>query len=113
MNALSKLSDTSVSQKRVSGKLLLQDNDLIEIGQRRFIFHSLEKAPGSAKVFIYSMSLLSERSTDYIATFFDLLVACLVCEGKLQSILERYKVTPWFVAGRGRDRTGQDSAPGL
>lgn len=53
MNALSQSSDTSVDNKRVNGKILLQDNDLIEIGQRAFIFHALEssdKVPGSAKV---------------------------------------------------------------
>ncbi len=52
VNALSNTSDTNVDHKRVTGKILLKDNDLIEIGQRQFIFHSLhpDPAPGSAKV---------------------------------------------------------------
>ena len=51
VNAMSKTSDTTVDRKRVDGKILLKDNDLIEIGQRQFIFHSLfPDAPGSAKV---------------------------------------------------------------
>ena len=52
VNALSNTSDTNVDRKRVDGKILLKDNDLIEIGQRQFIFHSLhpDAAPGSAKV---------------------------------------------------------------
>ena len=48
VNALSHTSDTNVDHKPVVDKILLKDNDLIEIGQRKFIFHSLE--PGSAKV---------------------------------------------------------------
>jgi hypothetical protein len=48
---MSKTSDTTVDRKRVDGRILLKDNDLIEIGQRQFIFHSLfPDAPGSAKV---------------------------------------------------------------
>ena len=50
MNALSKSSDTNVAKKPVAGKILLQDNDLIEIGQRQLIFHRNFDAPGSAKV---------------------------------------------------------------
>ena len=49
MNALSKSSDTNVAKKPVAGKILLQDNDLIEIGQRQFIFHRHFDAPGLAK----------------------------------------------------------------
>ena len=50
VNALSTSSDTNVAKKPVTGKILLQDNDLIEIGQRQFIFHRNFDAPGSAKV---------------------------------------------------------------
>ena len=50
VNALSTSSDTNVAKKPVAGKILLQDNDLIEIGQRQFIFHRNFDAPGSAKV---------------------------------------------------------------
>ena len=61
VNALSSTSDTNVANKRVDGKILLQDDDLIEIGQRKFIFHALagsDKIPGSAKVsFSFSLSL--------------------------------------------------------
>lgn len=55
VNAMSKTSDTNVDRKRVDGKILLKDNDLIEIGQRQFIFHSLhpDAAPGSAKVPVF------------------------------------------------------------
>ena len=52
VNVLSHTSDTMVDGERVEDKILLKDNDLIEIGQRKFIFHSLnpEAGPGSAKV---------------------------------------------------------------
>jgi hypothetical protein len=52
VNPLSHTSDTMVDEERVEGKILLKDNDLIEIGQRKFIFHSLnpEAGSGSAKV---------------------------------------------------------------
>ena len=33
--------NTTVNNTRVDDKILLKDNDLIEIGQRKFIFHSL------------------------------------------------------------------------
>ena len=56
VNALSKSSDTNVAKKPVAGKILLQDNDLIEIGQRQFIFHRNFDAPGSAKVCILPAS---------------------------------------------------------
>jgi len=62
VNALSTTSDTNVSKKRVDGKILLQDDDLIEIGQRQFIFHSLfpnEKAPGSAMVSFHTLYAIS------------------------------------------------------
>jgi len=62
VNALSTTSDTNVSKKRVDGKILLQDDDLIEIGQRQFIFHSLfpiEKAPGSAMVSFHTHYAIS------------------------------------------------------
>jgi hypothetical protein len=42
-----------VDNKPVVDKILLKDNDLIEIGQRKFIFHSLE--PGSAKVVAHEL----------------------------------------------------------
>ena len=48
VNSLSKSLDTVVAQKRVSGKILLQDNDRIEIGERQFIFHKDYNAPESA-----------------------------------------------------------------
>ena len=51
VNALSKCSETNVCNKPVDGKILLKDNDLLEIGQRKFIFHANnipEKLPGSA-----------------------------------------------------------------
>jgi pSer/pThr/pTyr-binding forkhead associated (FHA) protein len=51
VNSLSKSSDTNVCNKPVDGKILLKDNDLLEIGQRKFIFHANnipEKLPGSA-----------------------------------------------------------------
>lgn len=46
-----------MDNKRVDDKILLKDNDLIEIGQRKFIFHSLspESAPGSAKVVVLTL----------------------------------------------------------
>lgn len=61
VNALSSTSDTLVAKKRVAERISLKDGDLIEIGQRQFIFHSLfEKkgAPGSAEV-----SCLTSRAT--------------------------------------------------
>jgi pSer/pThr/pTyr-binding forkhead associated (FHA) protein len=51
VNSLSKTSDTNVCNKPVDGKILLKHNDLLEIGQRKFIFHANnipEKLPGSA-----------------------------------------------------------------
>ena len=58
MNALSHTSDTTVDNKRVDDKILLKDNDLIEIGQRKFIFHSL--SPGSAKVVDFTLDSLCD-----------------------------------------------------
>lgn len=62
MNALSHKSDTTVDNKRVDDQIQLKDNNLIEIGQRKFIFHSLtpricdepkkERAPTAYNLFM-------------------------------------------------------------